>query len=98
MIAINVKGMLVPDIDLTHAFRERYRMRPTGRRRRPNIGITIPPPVVHREAERRGLTLDELVERCAVVVYFGHFPGIYIGFEEIGADAKVGDDDSLVEG
>jgi hypothetical protein len=97
MIMIDLKERLVLDIDLTHAFRERYKMRPTGRRSRPNIGITIPPPVVHREAERRGLTLDELVERCAVVVYFGQFPGIYIGFEEIGADAKASDDDFPVE-
>jgi hypothetical protein len=78
----------VVNIDLRETFKGRYRMRRTGPTSKFNVVTSIPPPVVQREAESHGLSMDEFVKRFEAVVHYGGFKGVYITFEEPGAPTR----------
>ena len=50
---------------------------------RKSFVVTMPYEVVEREARRRGLSLDEFLERYQAVAHYDNFEGIIYTFEVI---------------
>ena len=65
-----------------NALRKEYQIRVPVEGRKSFV-VTMPYEVVEREARRRGLSLDEFLERYRVVAYYDDFEGIIYTFEEI---------------
>jgi len=49
---------------------------------RKSIKVTVPYEFVEREARRRGLDVDEFIERFQAVALYDNFEGLYYVFEE----------------
>lgn len=64
------------------AYKKRYKMRSLGENGL-NIVVSIPRVVIEREAEKRGLTIGEFLERFKAVAQFDDFDGVMYTFEEI---------------
>jgi hypothetical protein len=76
-------------IDLSEAFKVRYRLRRTGYgQKRYNMVVSIPPVVIEKECERHRLSLAGFIKRFEAIAYYGSFPGCYVTFEELGAAKK----------
>jgi hypothetical protein len=68
--------MLVRD-----TYKRRYRMRAVGQDGL-NIVVSIPRVVVEREAEKRGLTIDQFLEQFKAVAQYDAFDGVLYTFEK----------------
>ena len=67
---------------LENALRKEYQIRVPVEGRKSFV-VTMPYEVVEREARRKGLSLDEFLERYRVVAYYDDFEGIIYTFEEV---------------
>ena len=61
-------------------YKERYRMRALGEDGL-NIVVSIPRIVIEREAEKRGITISEFLERFRAIARFDSFDGVRYTFE-----------------
>lgn len=59
-----------------------YKMRKVGEDGQ-NIVVSVPPEVIEREARKRGLTIDQFIERFRVVAEFNGFEGIHYNFQPL---------------
>ena len=68
-------------IDLKNSIKSRgYKVRKAGRKSG-SFEATIPLDVYKREARRRDLTSDELMDQYEAVWHYGDFEGLYLSFE-----------------
>jgi len=63
------------------ALRKQYQIRMPVEGRKSFI-VTMPYEVVEREARRRGLKLEEFLEKYQVVAHYDNFEGVIYTFEE----------------
>lgn len=63
------------------SYKRRYKMRAIGQDGL-NIVVSIPRIVIEREAERRGLTIEQFLEQFRAVARFDNFDGVIYTFEE----------------
>ncbi len=47
-----------------------------------NTIVTLPPEVIRREAEKRGLTVDEFREKFIAIAQYDNIEGVLYTFEE----------------
>jgi len=66
-------------IDPRKALRRRYTLRKTGKGGK-SIETTIPREVIEREARRKGLDVDEFLEKYVAEVFYNDFHGVHITF------------------
>ena len=64
------------------SYKKRYKMRAIGQDGL-NIVVSIPRVVIEREAERRGLTVGEFLDRFRAVAQYNSFEGVLYTFEKI---------------
>jgi len=79
-----VKGDVLTEeivIRLDEVIEKRYRIRRTGRKGS-SLETTIPREAFEREARRRGMTIDEALEKLEAVWWFDSFDGLHLSFEE----------------
>lgn len=69
-------------VEVRDSYKKRYRMRALGEGGL-NIVVSIPRMVIEREAEKRGLTIQEFLEQFKAVAEFDSFDGVLYTFEEI---------------
>ncbi|MBA7678444.1 hypothetical protein ES703_86720 [subsurface metagenome] len=62
-------------------YKKAYTMRAVGEGGL-NTTVTIPPEVIRREAEKRGLTVDEFRERFIAIAQYDNIEGVLYTFEE----------------
>jgi len=54
------------------------------------IEVTLPYVVIAREAEKRGLTVDEFLVKFIAIAEYNNFAGIHYTFKELGAGSENG--------
>lgn len=62
------------------SYRKTYRLR----RAVPNakcVEVTVPYEVIEREANRRGISVDEFIERFRAIAQYDSFDGVFYKFE-----------------
>ncbi|MBA7666556.1 hypothetical protein ES703_74637 [subsurface metagenome] len=69
-------------IGIKDAYKKRYKMRALGENGL-NIVVSIPRVVIEREAERRGLTVGQFLEKFKAVAQYNNFDGVAYYFEEV---------------
>ena len=62
-------------------YKKTYAMRAVGEGGL-NTAVTIPPEVIRREAEKRGLTIDEFREKFIAVAQYDNIDGVLYTFKE----------------
>ena len=62
-------------------YRKEYSLRAVGNKEA-NTAVSIPPAVIRREAEKRGLTVDEFREKFNAIAEFNSFEGVHYTFKE----------------
>jgi len=69
-------------VETRDSYKRRYKMRAVGQDGL-NIVVSIPRVVIEREAEKRGLTVEEFLEQFKAVAQYNSFEGVLYTFEEI---------------
>ena len=64
------------------AYRREYRLR-TAQPGKKTIEVTFPYDVVDHEARKRGISIDEFIQRFQVIAQYNGFEGVLYTFEEI---------------
>lgn len=66
----------------TTMFKKKYKMRSLGEDGL-NTVVSIPRIVLQREADRRGISIDDFIKNYRAVAQFDNIDGIHYTFEEI---------------
>ena len=66
---------------LKNTYKKRYTIRKVGEKGLNTI-VSIPRPVIEREASKRSLSIDEFMVKYDVVAHYNNFDGIFYTFEE----------------
>jgi len=69
------------DIGYKREYRIRYAVPGSNKK---TIEVTLPYVVIAREAEKRGLTVDEFLAKFIAVAEYNNFDGIHYTFKEVG--------------
>lgn len=59
---------------------KKYSLTATGDKKTA-VKMGIPPPIIKREAKRRGMTREEAIKKLQAVVRYNSFPGFHVSFE-----------------
>jgi hypothetical protein len=70
------------------AYRKTYRLRLAQGKDRKSIEVTFPYEVIDKESRKRGLSVDEFIEKFHAVASFNGFDGVAYTFEEIPTNGK----------
>jgi len=68
-------------LELKGTYKRRYKMRVQGENGL-NTVVSIPRPVIEREAEMHGMTPEEFIKRFRAVAHYDSFEGVHYTFEE----------------
>ena len=74
----------IPKVDLGRKgkyYKKRYSMNVVGREGSTTT-VAIPPAVIERKAEEKGITSDEFIRTHQIVAIYNGFDGIFYTFEE----------------
>lgn len=69
-------------VEMTDAYKKRYKMRTQGEDGL-NTVVSIPRVVIKREAERRGISVQEFIEMFRAVAHYDNFDGVFYVFEAV---------------
>jgi len=67
---------------LTDTYTKVYKMRPAAEGLR-TIEVSLPKEVIEREARKRGMTLDEFIEKFRAIAHYNAFDGVFYTFEPV---------------
>lgn len=63
-------------------YKRRYKMRAQGREGL-NTVVSIPRVVIEREAERKGLSIEQFLQDFIAVAQYDNFDGVFYSFEPV---------------
>lgn len=69
-------------LELQDTYKRPYKMRAQGQDGL-NTVVSIPRQVIAREADKRGISIEEFIRRFKAVAHYNNFSGIFYAFEEI---------------
>lgn len=69
-------------MDPQNSYKKTYKMRALGDNGL-NTVVSIPAPVLQREAEKHHMTIKQFIHSFRAVAHYGSFPGVVYTFEPI---------------
>ena len=65
-----------------------YKLRVTGDNNR-TVEVSFPRDVVEREAKKRGMTVDEFIQKFRVVAHYDNFEGVFYTFQPVSSSTEI---------
>jgi hypothetical protein len=69
-------------VELGDTYQKRYKMRALGEDGL-NTVVSIPRPVIEREAKKKGLSVEDFIKTHRAVAHYNSFDGVFYAFEEV---------------
>jgi len=76
-------------MEIENAYKRPYKMRAQGQDGL-NTVVSIPPQVILREAEKRGISVEEFLERFRAIAHYNNFDGVFYAFESEESSSMAG--------
>jgi len=77
----------IPTVGVISVYRKDYKMRTLGQNGL-NTVVSIPRVVIEREADKRGLSVEEFIEQFRAVAHYNNFDGVFYIFEEVNSESQ----------
>jgi hypothetical protein len=68
-------------------YKKPYKMRAIGDKRL-NTVVSIPPEVIRRESEKRGISVPEFLEKYIAIAQYNNIDGVFYTFKEKDSENK----------
>lgn len=69
-------------VELGDTYKKRYKIRALGEDGL-NTVVSIPRPVIEREASKKHLSIEEFIKTHRAVAHYNNFDGVFYAFEKI---------------
>lgn len=86
----------MPKKKITDTYTKVYKLRTAGDDGR-TIEVSMPREVVVKEARKRGMTLEEFIQRYRAIAHYNAFDGVFYGFEPVSSLTELPDFSRLVK-